>query len=51
MQHFPTPCAWPPWLLLLAATGCEKVVNLNLKTSPSQLVIEEIWWTTAAPAG
>jgi hypothetical protein len=26
--------------LLLAATGCEKVVNLNLKTSASQLVIE-----------
>jgi hypothetical protein len=26
--------------LLLAATGCEKVVNLNLQTSSSQLVIE-----------
>jgi hypothetical protein len=26
--------------LLLAATGCEKVVNLDLKTSDSQLVIE-----------
>lgn len=26
--------------LLLTATGCEKVINLPLKTSPAQLVIE-----------
>ena len=28
------------FLLLLAGTGCQKVVNLNLQTSASQLVIE-----------
>ena len=40
MRHFPTPLRLVALVLLLAATGCEKVVNLNLKTSPSQLVIE-----------
>ena len=40
MRPFPTPLRRAGLALLLAATGCEKVVNLNLKTSPSQLVIE-----------
>ena len=40
MRHFPTPLRLAALALLLAATGCEKVVNLNLKTSPAQLVIE-----------
>lgn len=40
MRYFPTPLRLAGLALLLAATGCEKVVNLNLKTSSSQLVIE-----------
>ena len=40
MRHFPTPRRLAGLALLLAATGCEKVITLNLKTSSSQLVIE-----------
>ena len=39
-MRFPTPRQLASLALLLLATGCEKVITLDLKTSPSQLVIE-----------
>jgi hypothetical protein len=40
MPRLPQPLFLAATALLLAGTGCEKVIDLNLKTSDSQLVIE-----------